>query len=98
MTPEQVASILRRRGLPDKMNAYGFPLNEKFRLERGSSIAGRGNIWNVTHIQTGERWKGCETAKELRDHLTQLFTEPKLGIYRGRRYARPSEPPAKETK
>lgn len=73
MTAKQVASILRMRHLPDQMNAYGFPLDEKFRIERGSGIAGRGNIWCITHIQTGERWKGCETAAELRSQLTRIF-------------------------
>jgi hypothetical protein len=96
MTSQEVASILRRRKLPDQMNPYGFPLNDKFRLERGSGIAGRGYVWNITHIQTGEKWRGCETPAELRKHLDHLFKELRLGIYRGRSYRR--TPPPQEGK
>src|ERR1700733_1600721 len=95
MTSEQVASILCRRHLSDTMNAYGFPLNDKFRLERGSGIAGRGNVWNITHIQTGEKWQGCETAKELRLQLTSFFKVPTFGVNRGRKPMR--REPAGET-
>jgi hypothetical protein len=79
-----VASILRKRGLFAEMTPYGFPLTGKFRLERGSGIAGRENVWAITHIQTGERWRPCETTRQLSAQLDGLLKEPKLGIYRGR--------------
>lgn len=88
LTAQRISYMLRQRGLSGEMNAYGFPLNEKFRLERGSGIAGRGSAWAVTHIQTGERWRSVTTGKELSKHLDALFKEPKRGIYRGRHISR----------
>jgi len=96
MNTQQVAKILLSMGLPDKASPYGFDLGSLrdfygirlFRLERGSGIAGRGELWTLVEIATGEaREPACRTEKELRRVLREWLAGPKP-LYPGNWYVR----------
>ncbi len=79
---EEVAAIVRELGLPDRSGPLGFDLgyhgSERFRLQRGSGIAGRGNLWALVEVHRGEQvGHSCEKPSELRRVLLEWMAGPR---------------------
>lgn len=92
MDAKQVATVLQSLGLPIQCGPNGFVLpgdptkDELLRLERGSGIAGRGGIWSLREVRSGETiGQSCEKSKELRRVLLEWMAGPKPY---GAKYAR----------
>jgi len=71
MNASQVAEVLKEMILPVQPGPYGFLIHsgvyENYRLERGSGIAGRGDVWHLREVRGGDRMGDpCRTKKELR--------------------------------
>lgn len=86
MEADEVRFILRSLGLSDVANAHGFPVGgiqefyglRRYRVERGSGIAGRGTLWALVEIGSGERiGPRCSKPTELKRLLTEWMAGPK---------------------
>jgi hypothetical protein len=71
MNAHQVAEVLKEMVLPTAPGPHGFLIHsgiyKDYRIERGSGIAGRGDIWSLKEVRSGERiGPPCRTKAELK--------------------------------